>query len=53
MLMKLALALKVVEAVAGQVEGMKGVEGMEEEEEREGIRLLLHLILPKTHKIYS
>jgi hypothetical protein len=52
MSMKLALALKVVEAVAGQAEGMEEVEGMEEEE-REGIRLLLHLILLKTHKIYS
>jgi len=46
MLMKLALALKAVEAVAGQAEGM-------EEEDREDIKLPLHLILLKTHKIYS
>jgi hypothetical protein len=64
MLMKLALALKAAEAVAGQAEGMEvagQAEGMEvagqaegmEEEDREDIRLPLHLILLKIHKIYS
>jgi len=46
MLVKLALALKAVEEEAGQAEAM-------EEEDREDIKLLLHLILLKTHNIYS
>ena len=53
--MRLALALKAVEAVAGQAEGMEvagQAEGMDEED-REDIRLPLHLILLKIHKIYS
>jgi hypothetical protein len=45
MLMKLALALKAVEAVAGQAEAMAG-------EDREDIKLPLHLILLKTHTQY-
>ena len=44
--MKLALALKAVEEEAGQAEGMG-------EEDRVDIKLPLHLILLKTHKIYS